>query len=236
MHRPRTQCRNGFTLIELLVVISIIALLIAILMPALQKARRAAQQAACLSNLHQIGIGMVMYNDAFDGYMPPFTVYGSPAASSGNWEHHGFFSYVLASYTGDTPAVWNCPTQPEGRQLRVTGNPSEPWSTAQYGWTIPSYAYNDNLPVRKVDNLMRGVPRALDQIVLADGRARFWDDTPAGYLGGFNSIEYYLDESRGPGLHDGAVNALIIDGRAETESKDNIRVYRQSGRRAVVFE
>ena len=65
LHRQR-----GFTLVELLVVIGIIALLIAILLPALGKARQAANKAACLSNLHQIGIAMAGYESTFKGTLP----------------------------------------------------------------------------------------------------------------------------------------------------------------------
>ena len=53
--------RKGFTLIELLVVIAIIAILAAILFPVFSRAREQARKAACLSNLKQIGTGLMMY-------------------------------------------------------------------------------------------------------------------------------------------------------------------------------
>jgi prepilin-type N-terminal cleavage/methylation domain-containing protein len=49
---------GGFTLLELLVVISIIAVLAALLLPVLSRSKQKAQQIKCVSNLHQLGIGL----------------------------------------------------------------------------------------------------------------------------------------------------------------------------------
>jgi prepilin-type N-terminal cleavage/methylation domain-containing protein/prepilin-type processing-associated H-X9-DG protein len=54
---------QGFTLIELLVVIAIIAILAAILLPVLARAKEEGWKANCISNLHQCGIGVVLYCD-----------------------------------------------------------------------------------------------------------------------------------------------------------------------------
>ena len=51
----------AFTLIELLVVMAVISILAALLMPALGRARESGRAAACLSNLHQIGISLQLY-------------------------------------------------------------------------------------------------------------------------------------------------------------------------------
>ena len=59
--------RKGFTLIELLVVISIIALLMAILIPALNKAKEYGKRAMCLSNLHQLTLAWMLYEQANNG-------------------------------------------------------------------------------------------------------------------------------------------------------------------------
>jgi len=61
---------RGFTLVELLVVIGIIAVLISILLPALSKANKAAKRTQCLSNQRQIAMGIVMYENAYMGYVP----------------------------------------------------------------------------------------------------------------------------------------------------------------------
>src|SRR5207249_756683 len=60
----------AFTLIELLVVIAIIAILAAILFPVFARAREKARQSACLSNVKQLGLGIAMYTQDNDEFMP----------------------------------------------------------------------------------------------------------------------------------------------------------------------
>jgi prepilin-type N-terminal cleavage/methylation domain-containing protein len=59
---------RGFTLIELLVVIGIIAILAAILFPVFAQAKAAAKKSACVSNVKQLSLGMVMYVGDYDDY------------------------------------------------------------------------------------------------------------------------------------------------------------------------
>ncbi|HZP83477.1 MAG TPA: DUF1559 domain-containing protein [Chthonomonadaceae bacterium] len=65
------RTKAGFTLIELLVVIAIIAILAAILFPVFAQARAKARHATCLSNMKQIGLGVLMYTQDWDEAGPP---------------------------------------------------------------------------------------------------------------------------------------------------------------------
>jgi prepilin-type N-terminal cleavage/methylation domain-containing protein len=67
MHHQR---KAAFTLIELLVVIAIIAIIAAILFPVFAAARDKARQAACFSNLKQIGYALHMYLEDYDDRLP----------------------------------------------------------------------------------------------------------------------------------------------------------------------
>lgn len=61
---------SGFTLTELLVVIAVLALLAAFLFPAFARARETARQTVCISNMHQITCGILMYAQDWDDRCP----------------------------------------------------------------------------------------------------------------------------------------------------------------------
>src|SRR5262245_49374041 len=64
MLRSRPQKPAAFTLVELLVVIAIIGVLVALLLPAVQAAREASRRASCVSNLHNLALAVIAFEQA----------------------------------------------------------------------------------------------------------------------------------------------------------------------------
>ncbi|WP_309719286.1 DUF1559 domain-containing protein [Armatimonas sp.] len=106
------QTRRGFTLIELLVVIAIIAILAAILFPVFAQAREKARQTACLSNMKQIGLGMMMYVQDYDEQYPAQST-AVPAVIADVWQ------FTIANYITSPPSNWS---QPSGNIFSCPSN------------------------------------------------------------------------------------------------------------------
>lgn len=64
------SARSAFTLIELLVVIAIITILAALIFPVFSRAKENANGIACMSNLRQIGTGLILYLQDYDETYP----------------------------------------------------------------------------------------------------------------------------------------------------------------------
>ncbi|MBC7329256.1 prepilin-type N-terminal cleavage/methylation domain-containing protein [bacterium] len=140
--------RRGFTLIELLVVIAIIAILAAILFPVFSRAREQARKTACLSNMKQIGMGLMMYLQDWDETFPYCTSCNAPGVGSPTDHPQG----KLHPYIKNA-AVWDCPSeaiQDRIPNLLQIGNASGwydwPWRfPVEFTGHYISVAYNEAL-------------------------------------------------------------------------------------------
>lgn len=120
--------KRAFTLIELLVVIVIISLLAAILFPVFSRARENARRTSCLSNLKQLSLGVLQYQQDFDErFVPTGNNLGTP---QDGW------AVSLQPYVKSV-ALYQCPS--EFRRPPANPNPYN----ANHDYT--DYYYNSNL-------------------------------------------------------------------------------------------
>ncbi|BDI32081.1 hypothetical protein CCAX7_41320 [Capsulimonas corticalis] len=142
----RTQS-YGFTLIELLVVIAIIAILAAILFPVFAKAREKARQVSCLSNMKQLGLGLMQYvQDNDETYVSgSHTGYGSPDAQvPGFWDGYGVgWAGKIYPYVKSV-AVFKCPDD--------SGSVTPVISYAMNGNFIPDHSTAAAISIAKLNS------------------------------------------------------------------------------------
>ena len=69
----RSHCRRGFTLIDVLVTMVVISVLIGIMLPSFAKVKETTQRVVCSSNVRQLGLGVSMFSDDNDGFLPQTT-------------------------------------------------------------------------------------------------------------------------------------------------------------------
>jgi len=134
--RPR-----AFTLIELLVVIAIISILAAILFPVFARARENARRASCMSNMKQLGLGMLMYAQDYDEKLPFLGASSShqpdpivPGDTKFNYNSTSDFYYTgwvaeIYPYVKSTQ-VYLCPSNPKNMYGVSYGLPKDAATTA----------------------------------------------------------------------------------------------------------
>jgi len=209
--------RQSFTLIELLVVVAIIAVLAAMLLPALKQAKDAAKTSACLNNLKQMGIALILYRDDNYEWIPPLGMYHAtlnPNVQGINeWPYRlnhymKFSSSVLHSHQTKSPFV--CPGDPSSDLYQGT---QRFW--IGYGWGVRGYYGMNNV---LGDNMFGGFAPGYDFMM------RKYVKSPSStviYLDGWDSGINYSFTLVSP-RHTGRVNMLFVDGHTESRLSTNI--------------
>lgn len=134
---------RGFTLIELLVVIAIIAILAALLLPALASAKLRAQRINCVSNLKQLTLAALMYENDTGSLFPYYAYAGSTDSSkiAGNL----WLGLLMQNY-GQVDKVRLCPAAPAPtttNTVNTSGAANLAWVWAGGGLPlVGSYAVN----------------------------------------------------------------------------------------------
>jgi prepilin-type processing-associated H-X9-DG protein len=131
----KPKSKHAFTLTELLVVIPVAALLTTMLLAVSNDATQQLQAAACLNNMRQWGLGLMLYANDYRDYYPYVGDAGDPtgAANTGAWYN------VLPPYLGQptlatlyskgtpptplTKGIWTCPSATNVTVQPSLGNP-----------------------------------------------------------------------------------------------------------------
>ena len=119
--------RRAFTLIELLVVIAIIAILAALLLPTLSRAKERGRTAACLGNLHQIGVALQIYVDENHDTLPLMNDFTTNPLMTNQYPP---VNIVLTNQLG-SQQILRCPS--DNKQIFETTGSSYSWNSSLNG-------------------------------------------------------------------------------------------------------
>ena len=124
---PRRAGAPAFTLVEMLVVIAIIAILAGLLLPVVSRSKESGRSAACLSNLHQIGLALQLYVEDNQNRLPVMFDWSTNSAANTNGPP---INRVLFNQTGNSN-VFHCPSD-RPRLFELTGS-SYSWNSLLNG-------------------------------------------------------------------------------------------------------
>jgi prepilin-type N-terminal cleavage/methylation domain-containing protein/prepilin-type processing-associated H-X9-DG protein len=119
MHTSKDHRSWGFTLIEMLTVVTIIGIIAGLLLPSLSAARERGKQIACQSNLHQLGVAIMVYAGDYQNHTPTANMNGPGLSSTGSQLPPSMWYTALTNGGYATPKVFQCP---DDRRLASPGN------------------------------------------------------------------------------------------------------------------
>ncbi|MBV9467776.1 MAG: DUF1559 domain-containing protein [Abitibacteriaceae bacterium] len=211
--------RDGFTLVEVLVVAAILALLAGILLPVLAGAREQARKAACQSNLHQIGLSMLQYEQDHDE-MNPFDgaacIAGANGSSGDPFQRADGWVSEIMPYAR-TQEVFQCPSASEHR-------PNQSTLGLTYWLNGPLFCQSA-MPAKSVPiTAIRGPSRVVVAFDDLGGEGReqmlyrlFWNGVNWTDNGDFTTYQASLQP------HNNIVNVLWADGHVKPITKGTLK-------------
>jgi prepilin-type processing-associated H-X9-DG protein len=221
-----THQRESFTLVELLVVICIISILITLSFPAIQGIKETSRASVCISNMRQLGIGLMAYSADNNGFFPPANTNDTDELTNDQIWQRQTWVWFIRSYCGvkkgglntsfassKNPTVFICPKTdlvrvgvPTGSQVQDTsvGNHCYGMST---GVAITYFGNGtgiaDQFPVSR-----SWVKKPAEAALITENRHLVV------------GVQDYLDLGLIP--HHGGMNVLFYDGHVDWMSYNDI--------------
>lgn len=211
-HHRGSQAGAAFTLIELLVVIAIIAILAAILFPVFAQAREKARGISCLSNLKQLGLGVMMYVQDYDETYPMNMYLGA----NGNAPCIFLSQVVVAPYIKNID-LYRCPSDPSPFDFPAAMNNIGMPQPCPANPNIGKLSYVPNFALIDWGNPSNFFPPNPARGVKTMAQLEFPAETSAYYDGAHTLPDAYFDIMDIPiqARHSGNVNVTWADGHAK---------------------
>ena len=217
-----SKFNKGFTLIELLVVIAIIGILAGILLPVLSRARESARKTQCMSNVKQIGMGLIMYANENNESFP------SDSAYSGSYPAMRGLNLLYDTYISDNK-VFNCTSDTTVTAALNSGmSASTSGGTEAFTLTQCSYGYDrahtqaDDADVALAADRPPATPSATastanhnsrgQNVVYVDGHVEFVNSPLAGWYSsdGTTRDNIYLNTAGNAAVSTGGTDTAIL--------------------------
>ena len=231
---------DGFTLIELLVVLGIISILVALLLPALSRSKAKAHQISCVSNLHELGIGL--QNFVTDNHAYPAFIGPTNSDNPDSWINQlstGGFGVSKPATNIIKDGIWVCPSAPHywtypHNQFNISygynvagvaplGNPTN-WlglcgNIVSGGNFVTDIDYPSFAPFKEYEVVVTSDMMAIGDSFTGGTMFNRSDLDSVGDLGIGNTIYHNWNLNpvgRAMARHQGRVNVLFCDGHVES--------------------
>lgn len=209
-----TSKKTGFTLIELLVVITIISILAAILFPVFAQAREKSRQIACISNLRQLSLAFLQYEQDNDESFPLVcytTGIGTTELSSWTITLQPYIkSQGILRCPDDNSNLWGTDTRYSSYAMNAWMTPNAPKEykiLSQIALPASVIYLTENASTSTVDHFPPYCWNTNDPIYAEEGMSNWCTSS--------------LDASGHPtsalawNLHQGGFNSMFVDGHAK---------------------